>query len=72
MSVKKISVALLPTTALLVMLAPAEASAAPQQAASHKACSATRPLPLPDLLPQSLHRPAAKLLPKLSCVNGWQ
>ncbi|MEU6313493.1 hypothetical protein [Streptomyces sp. NPDC047014] len=73
MSVKKISVALVPAAALLVMLGPAEASAAtPQAAAAEKSCSGYRPLPLPDLLPQSLQRIAAMVLPKPACVNGWQ
>lgn len=73
MSVKKISVALVPATALLVMLGPAEAfAAAPQPGAPEKACSVSRPLPLPDLLPQSAYRSAAKALPKPACVNGWQ
>ncbi|MFK0259616.1 hypothetical protein [Streptomyces sp. NPDC090445] len=73
MSVKKISVALVPTTALLVMLGPAEAFAAtPHPAAPEKTCSMSHTLPLPDLLPESLNRLAAKALPKPACVNGWQ
>lgn len=74
MSVKKISVVLVPATALLVMLGPAEAfAAAPHQGAPEKPCSvSSRPLPLPDLLPQSAYRSAAKALPKPVCVNGWQ
>lgn len=73
MSVKKITAALVPTTALLVLLVPAEASAAPPRPATpEEICSMPLPLPLPDLLPQPLQRPAAKLMAKLNCVNGWQ
>ncbi|WP_326588954.1 hypothetical protein [Streptomyces sp. NBC_01294] len=73
MSVKKIAAALVPTTALLVLLVPAEASAAtPRQAAPEKICSMSLPLPLPDLGAQPVHRPASQLIAKLTCVNGWQ
>ncbi|GAA3277589.1 hypothetical protein [Streptomyces lavendulae] len=73
MSVKKISVALVPATALLVMLGPAPAfAAAPQQGAPEKVCSVSHALPLPGHLPQSAYRSAAKALPKPVCVNGWQ
>ncbi|MFD8980136.1 hypothetical protein [Streptomyces sp. NPDC059564] len=73
MNVKTISVALMPTAALLVILAPAEAFAAtPHQAAPEKICSVSHPFPQPDLLPRSPHRPAVKPLPKPACVNGWQ
>ncbi|MEV7510476.1 hypothetical protein AB0O42_24540 [Streptomyces sp. NPDC089922] len=73
MSVKKISVALAPATALLVMLGPAEAFAAtPQAAVPEKVCSMSHALPLPDLLPETLLRPAVRPLPKPVCVNGWQ
>lgn len=74
MSVKKIVAALVPTTALLVLLVPAQASAATgaPSAAPEKFCSAPARLPLPDLLAQFVPRPVAGLLPRLSCVNGWQ
>lgn len=74
MSVKKIAAALVPATALLVLLVPAEASAATGAAgaAPEKFCSAPVSLPLPDLLAQFVPRAAAGLLPRLSCVNGWQ
>ncbi|MER5806772.1 hypothetical protein ABT143_01010 [Streptomyces sp. NPDC002033] len=57
MSVKKITAALMPTTALLVLLVPAEAYAAGPGAGVPRAACAL---------------PAVKALPKPSCVNGWQ
>ncbi|MFD3326986.1 hypothetical protein [Streptomyces sp. NPDC058701] len=78
MSVKKIAAALVPAAALLVLLVPAEAAAADGAAGAgavpEKFCSApvSLSLPLPDLLAQYVPRPVVGLLPRLSCVNGWQ